>query len=358
MTSYVLIGVIVGVFFAGLGIGFAVFMTTYNPYQAMFQNPMFNNMMANNPQFAGQYMGYMMQNPQYMNQWFSQNPQYEGQWMGTMIQNPQLRQQMYNYMFQNKDFMYNMMGNPNFQSQYMGPWMMQNPQFQKQWLAPSAPQNQFNGTIARQPAASSGYYMGPGMMGSGYNQGYQAGPGMMGSGYGQSIKTISISDAESATQLQNYAQASKENNTITFNSQSVSIVPLSFMGDAAKNFTSTSPPTYAKDDVFVIGNLIDPTLVVKPGTVLNVTSINLDDDMSHNFVIMASGPPYPYMAMQSMMYGGIVATMPVLPNDDGKNGFAYEYSYTVTLSQPGTYWYVCTYPGHAQDGMYGKIIVQ
>ena len=94
------IGIITGVFFAGLGIGSAIFMNSYNPY--MMQNPvMFNQMIGKNPQFANQYMGYIMQDPQ-------------------------LRQQMYDYMFQNKDFMNNMMTNQNFQNQYMGPWMMKN----------------------------------------------------------------------------------------------------------------------------------------------------------------------------------------------------------------------------------------
>ncbi|MDE1727246.1 MAG: hypothetical protein KGH89_08315 [Thaumarchaeota archaeon] len=102
INRYVWIGITVGVFVAGIGIGYAVFLNTYNPYTMMYQNPsIFNQMMGRNPQFAGQYMGYMMQDPQ-------------------------LRQQMYNYMFQNKDFMYSMMSNPNFQNQYMGPWMMSN----------------------------------------------------------------------------------------------------------------------------------------------------------------------------------------------------------------------------------------
>src|SRR5574337_1757531 len=128
MTSqYVWIGITIGVLVAGIGIGYAVFINTYNPYAMMMGNPaMFNQMMVRNPQFSGQYMGYMMQNPQYMNQWMSQNPQYMSQWMGSMMQDPQLRQQMYNYMLQNQDFMYNMMKNSNFQNNYMGPWMMQN----------------------------------------------------------------------------------------------------------------------------------------------------------------------------------------------------------------------------------------
>lgn len=101
MTKYVWIGIVVGVFLAGIGIGYAVFINTYNPYSMMGSPSMFNQMM-------------------------SQNPQYMGQWMGSMMQDPQLRQQMYNYMLQNQDFMYGMMKSQNFQNNYMGPWMMQN----------------------------------------------------------------------------------------------------------------------------------------------------------------------------------------------------------------------------------------
>jgi len=29
----------------------------------------------------------------------------------------------------------------------------------------------------------------------------------------------------------------------------------------------------------------------------------------------------------------------------------------LTAATPGTYYYVCQVPGHAQDGMYGKIVI-
>ncbi|SRR5579875_184872 len=316
--GYVITGVIIGAFVAGIGLGYVIFMAAYSPYQAVPQGPAFYSMMSGNPQFAGQYMSYMMQNPQ--------------------------RQQMYGYMLQNRDFMYGMMGNPSFQNQYMGPWMMQNPQFQRQWSHQASPGG-LNGTqvpaFTGQPAPGS--YMGPGMM---YG------------GQGQQLGTIPISEARSMAGLPPLAQKFTQNNTLAFSSQVADIVALSFSGYDARNFTGTAAPQYAKDDAFVIGGMIDPTITVNRGTTLNVTSVNLDEDMAHNFAIMTSPPPYPYMAMQGMMYGGMVATMPVLPNDDPGKGMAYEYSYAVTLSNPGTYWYVCTYPGHAQDGMYGKIIVR
>jgi len=113
VNQYIWIGIAVGVFVAGIGIGYTIFINTYNPYTMMIGNPqMFNQMMTNNPQM--------------MNQWMSQNPQYMGQWMGSMMSDPQLREQMYDHMFQNQQFMYGMMGNPNFQNNYMGPWMMNN----------------------------------------------------------------------------------------------------------------------------------------------------------------------------------------------------------------------------------------
>jgi plastocyanin len=149
VNQYIWIGIAVGVFIAGIGIGYAAFINNYNPYTMMGNPTMFSQMMGKNPQFAGQYMEYMMQNPQYMNQWISQNPQYMGQWMGSMMQDPQLRQQMYNYMLQNQDFMYNMMGNSAFQNNWMYPYMKNN------WKM--GPAMMYNG--------SSYPMMGPGMMG-------------------------------------------------------------------------------------------------------------------------------------------------------------------------------------------------
>lgn len=120
VSAYMLIGVI-GIFLAGLGLGFAVFSNISNPYPMMYQNPQgFNQMVSSNPQFAGQYMVYMMHDPA-------------------------LRQQMYNYMFQNHDFMYGMMRSPLWQNvtmsnpQLLNQWMstmMQNPQFRQQYLGP------------------------------------------------------------------------------------------------------------------------------------------------------------------------------------------------------------------------------
>ena len=90
VSQAILIGIAVGVFFAGLGIGYAAFQSYNQPNFAMM---------------TPQQMQQMMNNPQEMNQWMMQNPQMMNQWMGNMMNDPQLQQQMYSQMMQNNQFM-------------------------------------------------------------------------------------------------------------------------------------------------------------------------------------------------------------------------------------------------------------
>ena len=151
------------------------------------------------------------------------------------------------------------------------------------------------------------------------------------------------------------------NNTIVFGSKNVTLVVFTMGGGRAANLTGRQLPGYAKGDVFVISGLIDPTLVIPSGASLHATVINLDADMYHNFVVTALPPPYPYMAMEGMMTnwqrGVSFAMTPFLPPANYGQGTAHEYSYALSLGTAGTLWYLCTYPGHAQMGMYGQIIV-
>ncbi|MCL5066961.1 MAG: plastocyanin/azurin family copper-binding protein [Thaumarchaeota archaeon] len=164
-----------------------------------------------------------------------------------------------------------------------------------------------------------------------------------------------------------YANVMPSNNTVIFSSnssQSVRVVALATDHQGAANLTTNTPPSYATDDLFVIYGLIDPTLVIPHGASVQVTVVNLDKDMYHNFAVTTVSPPYSYMTMmQGMMSnrqqsGTWLSMMPFLPPANYKQGIAHEYTYTFTLtSQQATLRYLCTYPGHAQDGMYGKILV-
>jgi len=99
ISRYVIVGVIVGVFLAGIAVGNIV---STSSHPVVPQNvPVSSNMLWNsNP---STWMNNMISNPSVM-----------GNWTRTMVQNPQ---------FMNK-LMTSMMSDPNFRQQYMGPWLM------------------------------------------------------------------------------------------------------------------------------------------------------------------------------------------------------------------------------------------
>lgn len=129
----VLIGIAVSLFFAGLGIGYAVFYSSQPNYANITPQQM--QQMMNNPQMMSRWHQTMMNNPQAFNSWMemmTSNPQYVNQMMSSMMKNPQLM----------NHWMGTMMQDPNFQQQYMGPWMMmRDPQFMQnmrgQWFQQS-----------------------------------------------------------------------------------------------------------------------------------------------------------------------------------------------------------------------------
>ena len=150
-----------------------------------------------------------------------------------------------------------------------------------------------------------------------------------------------------------YAKVISHNNTIIFSSKDPSIVALAMMPERAVNLTGLMLPSNSKGDVFVIYGLINPTLVIPKGSSVQFRIINLDDGMNHDLAISSVRPPYPYIAMMSSMQSnGMMSFLP--PTDEG---LAHEYSYTLTLDQSGNLYYLCTYPSHAQEGMYGRIIM-
>jgi rusticyanin len=179
--------------------------------------------------------------------------------------------------------------------------------------------------------------------------------GMMGQWMSTSGQSVTIQQAiQSMRETPSYATVVTANNTVNFHSQSINIFALAIMPDKAVNLTGMHPPSYSSEDVFVIYGLINPTLLIRSGASVQFTVVNLDDDMYHNLVVSPVGPPYPYMAMQGMMSG---RWAPFLPPADYSQGTAHEYSYALTFNQPGIFWYLCTYPDHAESGMYGEIEV-
>jgi rusticyanin len=178
---------------------------------------------------------------------------------------------------------------------------------------------------------------GPGMMG-----GYRGGGMMRGYQYnynGQYLDANS-SDNEMTGSLKN-AAINKKDNSITYSGDNVKIV----MFSGAEGF----------DDKFVIGGLVNPTIYIKEGSTVNLELINKDKDAPHGVEITEAAPPYYSM---TMMQGGTYpgSYIPVIQQAaDGKYPFV---STSFNASYNGEFHYICQYPGHAANGMYGKIIVQ
>lgn len=115
------IGIIIGVFFLGIGVSYAHFANTYNPMSMKFQNQeLFNQMMSNNPRMPQQWMDSGMMNQQQM----MNDPQMMSQWMNTMMNDPDMQQQMINIMMNNQGMMNSMMNNQDMMNMMGGNIMM------------------------------------------------------------------------------------------------------------------------------------------------------------------------------------------------------------------------------------------
>lgn len=111
---------------------------------------------------------------------------------------------------------------------------------------------------------------------------------------------------------------------------------------------------------FSILGEVNPKLEIKHGIIVKFIAINVDTDAYHNFVVTNEGPPY-YNNFGGMMngfysfnnsYGYMMSYLP--PQSSGRYAFV---NVSYDFSNNGTYWYLCTYPGHASEGMYGEIVV-
>jgi len=152
-----LIGIIVGVFFVGIGVSYAIFTSTYDPNTMKFHNQeLFDQMLSQNPkmmgnwmetmmedtQFHDQAMDYMAKNPEQMNQWMVKDPRHVEEMvtamrenhgfmmemMSVMMNDPALRLQMLGHMTENPEameMMKKMMGQNMMSSEMMSGSMME-----------------------------------------------------------------------------------------------------------------------------------------------------------------------------------------------------------------------------------------
>ena len=170
---------------------------------------------------------------------------------------------------------------------------------------------------------------GYGMMGGSFN----------GAGYSSALTDQTGAANDMKASLAN-AAVNKSANTITYTGSDVKIVMLGGPGNA--------------DEKFVIGGLVNPTLNIPQGARVTMEFINEDTGMPHGVEITSATPPYVYM---SMMQGGIYPGAFIHPIPVAVSNKYPVAQISFTAGQAGNFYYLCQYPGHAEKGMYGKIVI-
>lgn len=100
---------------------------------------------------------------------------------------------------------------------------------------------------------------------------------------------------------------------------------------------------------FQIETLKNPEIRLARGTRLTLSVVNVDDDMAHDLYLTDRPPPYPRRFEAGALGTGVLA-----PYAHGRYQGA---ELILQPTTPGTYYYVCTVPGHATAGMWGRIVV-
>ncbi len=101
-----------------------------------------------------------------------------------------------------------------------------------------------------------------------------------------------------------------------------------------------------------IKGLRNPTITMKPGTKLSILFVNTDEDMLHNLRFTAKAPPFDAKIGKAGSTGSSD-----LPHRAASGYTGQELAF-VAPKRAGTYYYVCTIPGHASAGMFGKLVVK
>lgn len=121
----------------------------------------------------------------------------------------------------------------------------------------------------------------------------------------------------------------------------------------------------APDTTFEVHGRVNPTLVIPAGAKVRFDLANADKGMVHGLDVTRKTPPYaanPGLPERKVAPGAahgadrLVVTTGVVPHA-GRRSWHVKRSAWVTLA-PGTYYYMCPIPGHAKEGMHGRIVVK
>ncbi|QSO51374.1 hypothetical protein JZ785_21510 [Alicyclobacillus curvatus] len=190
-----------------------------------------------------------------------------------------------------------------------------------------------------------GYCAGLGL-GFGWGNGYGYGLGLPGYNYGEWDYSLveTLTPAETTTAINDSltnATINKTNNSVTYTGTDVKIVVLA--------------APQGQENKFVVGGLTNPTIYIAKGATVEMRLVNEDLKLPHGLAITSAQPPYESVGIfqQTGIYtGSLISPIPWATDT------AYPTDVTVfTASKAGTFYYVCQVPTHAENGMYGKVVI-
>jgi plastocyanin len=163
---------------------------------------------------------------------------------------------------------------------------------------------------------------------------------------GNGESTIPLARAERvAAQVPVGAVANRSTNTLRFTTATVSFVVLA------------SPPD--RDMTFEIAGMTDPTIELPKGAQVTVEFINGDSDMAHMWLVGRTVPSADAQPSDAQAGAGpsanLVGARPL--GDPTPAGQPLE-TIAFAAPAPGNYYYYCAFPGHAAQGMQGRLLVR
>lgn len=184
---------------------------------------------------------------------------------------------------------------------------------------------------------------GSGTMGSG-GSGMMGGTGMMGSGIGGPVTTSNPAAAQALVQqLAAGADINRQTNTITYHTAQVALAAL-------------GSPDGQQDMTWNVNGLVNPTVVIPKGAQVTVHFFDADIGTPHGWELTTTPPPYPSMVMMDVQVAFPGAFAMPAPGATAQQWFGRTLQFTA--ADAATYYYLCPVPGHAKQGMFGKLVVQ
>jgi rusticyanin len=122
------------------------------------------------------------------------------------------------------------------------------------------------------------------------------------------------------------------------------------------NLSVLASPKGGPDETFRIAGMVNPTLMVPRGARVTIQIVNADADTAHGLVITRPRAASVWMPMMLATPAFSGAAVWVLGNPTAAG--MHSQTLTFTATSRGTYQYLCPVPGHAQEGMFGTLLIK